>query len=267
MARTGFFATVGCWPAPRSERSRSAVRAPGRALGARAEPEQISVFAAASLADALGEVGRAWEKASGCRAVFNFGASSDLSRQIRVRSARRRLLLGGHRADGRARARRAGPRRGPAGPPVQYTRRDRAAPPPAHGRGPARPRRLRDDRGSRPASGSGRGLRTPLARRPGALDRARCRGSSRRSTCAPRSPPSSRRTPRRASSTGPTPPPRSARASPSRWRAGRDRRSAIRSLRSCARHSPAASAFVGYLRSPDARAVFTRHGFLVLGGE
>ena len=54
-----------------------------RALGARAGPEEISVFAAASLADALTEVGRTWEKASGYRAVFNFGASSDLSRQIR----------------------------------------------------------------------------------------------------------------------------------------------------------------------------------------
>jgi molybdate transport system substrate-binding protein len=49
-----------------------------------AEREEIAVFAAASLADALGEVGKAWTKASGHRAVFNFGASSDLSRQIRA---------------------------------------------------------------------------------------------------------------------------------------------------------------------------------------
>ncbi len=46
--------------------------------------QELRVFAAASLADALGEVGRAWEAASGRRAVFNFGASSDLSRQIRA---------------------------------------------------------------------------------------------------------------------------------------------------------------------------------------
>jgi len=42
------------------------------------------VFAAASLADALTEIGTAWQAASGNRAVFNFGASSDLARQIRA---------------------------------------------------------------------------------------------------------------------------------------------------------------------------------------
>jgi molybdate transport system substrate-binding protein len=46
--------------------------------------EEVSVFAAASLADALTEIGTAWEAASGNRAVFNFGASSDLARQIRA---------------------------------------------------------------------------------------------------------------------------------------------------------------------------------------
>jgi molybdate transport system substrate-binding protein len=61
-------------------------------LGARAplaaEPqaggEEVSVFAAASLADALSEIGTAWQAATGARAVFNFGASSDLARQIRA---------------------------------------------------------------------------------------------------------------------------------------------------------------------------------------
>jgi len=46
--------------------------------------EELSVFAAASLADALGEIGKAWEAGSRQGAVFNFGASSDLSRQIRA---------------------------------------------------------------------------------------------------------------------------------------------------------------------------------------
>jgi molybdate transport system substrate-binding protein len=46
--------------------------------------EELSVFAAASLADALTEIGTAWQAASGNRAVFNFGASSDLARQIRA---------------------------------------------------------------------------------------------------------------------------------------------------------------------------------------
>ena len=49
-----------------------------------AEREPVSVFAAASLADALAEIGAAWEAASGQQAVFNFGASSDLARQIRA---------------------------------------------------------------------------------------------------------------------------------------------------------------------------------------
>jgi len=49
-----------------------------RAIG---EP---TVFAAVSLADALSEVGRAWQARSGQQATFNFGASSDLARQIRA---------------------------------------------------------------------------------------------------------------------------------------------------------------------------------------
>ena len=46
--------------------------------------EEVSVFAAASLADALAEIGTAWQAASGNHPVFNFGASSDLARQIRA---------------------------------------------------------------------------------------------------------------------------------------------------------------------------------------
>ncbi len=42
------------------------------------------MFAAASLADALAEVGIAWAAVSLSRPVFNFGASSDLARQIRA---------------------------------------------------------------------------------------------------------------------------------------------------------------------------------------
>ncbi len=40
------------------------------------------VFAAASLADVLTEIGKTWEAASGNHPVFNFGASSDLARQV-----------------------------------------------------------------------------------------------------------------------------------------------------------------------------------------
>jgi molybdate transport system substrate-binding protein len=44
--------------------------------------EEVGVFAAVSLADALTEIGKAWEAASGHHPVFNFAASSDLARQI-----------------------------------------------------------------------------------------------------------------------------------------------------------------------------------------
>ncbi len=47
-----------------------------------AERDEVRVFAAASLADVLAEIGTAWQASSGNRLVFNFGASSDLARQI-----------------------------------------------------------------------------------------------------------------------------------------------------------------------------------------
>lgn len=56
--------------------------APG--AGAPASAAEISVFAAASLADALSEIGRAFEASSGQHVVFNFGATSDLARQVRA---------------------------------------------------------------------------------------------------------------------------------------------------------------------------------------
>jgi molybdate transport system substrate-binding protein len=44
--------------------------------------QEIVVFAAASLADALTEAGKAFEKTGGARIVFNFAGSNDLARQI-----------------------------------------------------------------------------------------------------------------------------------------------------------------------------------------
>lgn len=49
-----------------------------------ARAEELNVFAAASLTDALKEIAVAWEKGSGHRVVFNLGASNDLTRQIRA---------------------------------------------------------------------------------------------------------------------------------------------------------------------------------------
>ncbi|MCM3876898.1 MAG: molybdate ABC transporter substrate-binding protein [Thermoanaerobaculia bacterium] len=43
----------------------------------------ILVFAAASLTDALREIGSSWERSTGVGVTFNFGASSLLARQIR----------------------------------------------------------------------------------------------------------------------------------------------------------------------------------------
>jgi len=53
-------------------------------LGARRTPAaEVNVFAAASLTDALEEIGAAFEKETGNRIVPNLGASSMLARQIR----------------------------------------------------------------------------------------------------------------------------------------------------------------------------------------
>lgn len=49
--------------------------------------EELAVFAAASLADALEELARAYEASSGRSVVLNFGASSDLARQIQAGAA------------------------------------------------------------------------------------------------------------------------------------------------------------------------------------
>jgi molybdate transport system substrate-binding protein len=53
---------------------------PAEGLPARAA--EVTVFAAASLADALGEIGKGFEAASGHHVAFNFGGSNDLARQI-----------------------------------------------------------------------------------------------------------------------------------------------------------------------------------------
>lgn len=45
-------------------------------------PAEITVYAAASLKDALNEIGPVCEARAGAHAVFNFGASNDLARQI-----------------------------------------------------------------------------------------------------------------------------------------------------------------------------------------
>lgn len=54
----------------------------GLAAAMPAAAAEIDVFAAASLTDALKEIAPAYEKASGDKLVFNFGASSTLARQI-----------------------------------------------------------------------------------------------------------------------------------------------------------------------------------------
>src|SRR5690349_24448453 len=43
---------------------------------------EITVFAAASLTDGLKEIGATYDKETGNKVVFNFGASSTLARQI-----------------------------------------------------------------------------------------------------------------------------------------------------------------------------------------
>src|ERR1039457_2308768 len=52
----------------------------GLALSVRAA--EVNVFAAASLTDSLRQIATAYEKQSGEKIIFNFGASSTLARQI-----------------------------------------------------------------------------------------------------------------------------------------------------------------------------------------
>jgi molybdate transport system substrate-binding protein len=52
------------------------------ATAAPARADEILVHAAASLTDALEEIGRAWQRSSGHTVAFNLGASSDLARQL-----------------------------------------------------------------------------------------------------------------------------------------------------------------------------------------
>lgn len=59
--------------------------------------DDLVVFAAASLTDSLSEIGGAYEKATGERVVFNFGASNLLARQIRE-GASADLFLSGDEA-------------------------------------------------------------------------------------------------------------------------------------------------------------------------
>jgi molybdate transport system substrate-binding protein len=54
------------------------------AAGPCASAAEVTVFAAASLADALAEIGKSFQSATGHQVAFNFGASSDLARQIRA---------------------------------------------------------------------------------------------------------------------------------------------------------------------------------------
>jgi molybdate transport system substrate-binding protein len=51
-------------------------------IGARSFAAELTVHAAASLTDAMKEIGAAYEKESGDKLQFNFGASSALARQI-----------------------------------------------------------------------------------------------------------------------------------------------------------------------------------------
>src|SRR5204863_7770502 len=62
-----------------------------------ARADEVTVFAAASLADALGEVGRSFEASSGHHVAFNFGGSNDLARQIEA-GAPAELFLSADRA-------------------------------------------------------------------------------------------------------------------------------------------------------------------------
>jgi molybdate transport system substrate-binding protein len=60
------------------------VAAAGETSRARGERPELLVFAAASLTDALGEIGRSFEARTGVRVLFSFAGSNALARQIQA---------------------------------------------------------------------------------------------------------------------------------------------------------------------------------------
>ena len=233
------------WTGARSSpRSRPGSLPRGRAPARGAE--EVVVFAAASLTDALAEIARGFEAPTGHRVVSSFGGSNDLARQIRAGAPGRRLRLGERRADGRAREGRTGARGGPRRPALEPARGRRPAR--LDGRGP-RGRRTspRPDGSPSPTrGGAGRHLRAGVAReaRPLGPPARAGRAHARRARRARRGRLRERATP--VSSTGPTPRSRAACGSPSRCPPTRRRASSTR-RRCCARARPGGSRL---LRAP-----------------
>jgi molybdate transport system substrate-binding protein len=54
------------------------------ALSVPASPDELNVYAAASLTEAVKEIAASFEKSSGHKVVFNLGGSNDLARQIKA---------------------------------------------------------------------------------------------------------------------------------------------------------------------------------------
>ena len=63
---------------------RSALTMAAVALGAAAAAEEVHLYAAASLTDAVKELAQTFETETGQEVVFNFGGSNDLARQIKA---------------------------------------------------------------------------------------------------------------------------------------------------------------------------------------
>ena len=262
MSRLGFsLGAAASWP--------SSCRARGRPCSRRSRPgvaRRCPCSRPPAWPMPSRKIGTAWQTTSGHRRGVQLrGLERPGAADPRGRT-RRRVLLGRHRADGRPRAGRARARRRAPRPALEHARRDRAGGSAATVDEPARARPLPVDRGRRPAGGAGRRLRPQLAREPRPLGHAR---AARRAD-APR--------------------PRGARRGRVRQRRGghRVQTDAARSTRAriafevepasgppirypvaplAAPGGAAAAAFVAYLRSPAARAVFLRHGFRVLGDQ
>ena len=71
-------------PAARSVRSRVGLALAFLAVSASVRADEVNVFAAASLTDALKEVAQGFERSTGHKVVFNLGGSNDLARQIKA---------------------------------------------------------------------------------------------------------------------------------------------------------------------------------------
>ena len=239
------------------------------ALPAQTQDKTVTVFAAASMKNAIDDINAAFTKATGIKVVASYRRKLGAGEADRAGRAGGRVRLGRSGVDGLCRAEEAHQGRHPRQSARQQARADRAE---------GFQDRRRDDRpGLRPRQARGRRPhreRPTCARcRPANMPRRRWRSSAagprpsrsslRRKTCAPRWRWSAAARRRSASSTRPTP--RSKRTSRSSAYFPEDSHPPITyPVALTANAKPEAAQYLAFLRSGLAKTVFETYGFTFL---